>query len=285
MAAETPLPLILGMPHGSPTLLGGGTPARRHEEDELRVYADVGLPALLDLPVRHRQVGLAHPYECDPDRDPVERGPDGVVPLESADGEPLFRVGEVLDEDEISRRVRTLHKPYHAALREARAEDDVVFHLECLSFEPAPRVRDPDRDRLERSDRYRRPQVCLSNHGDAAGRPRDGGITTCPQEDLAALRDLFQARGYEVLLNNPSPAGYSTLRHGKRWYAGLERAPVCQLTLRQDMWLDGPRGLWDPRRGDALRADLEAIFRDFVDYLVGADIGLLVESVPPRPSA
>src|SRR5690606_32698086 len=63
-----------------------------------------------------------HRYVIDANRDPSGaslypgQNTTGLCPLSDFDNRPIWRAGREPDEQEISRRVREFHKPYHAAL-------------------------------------------------------------------------------------------------------------------------------------------------------------------------
>lgn len=273
MAAQK-LPFLFGIPHGAvnvPAPLAGRILA---SEEQLRCHGDIATETIYDLPVLAKVVAKTHRYACDVNRDPEARGETSPIPELDFDQQPLYRPGEAPTEAERRQLLQAFHSPYHAALGAARQDEDVLYHFECHSMEAIPPPRSPDRSRYERSDRYRRPAVCLANLGDADGGPGKEKFTSCPREDLVTLARLFEAEGFETLLNNPFRDGYALRAHGRRWYAGLERVPVIQLELAQDQWLTGPRGSYDPVQGAAVRERLFRVLQAFADSLTQSRVSL-----------
>jgi N-formylglutamate amidohydrolase len=162
------------------------------------------------------------------------RGGLGLVPsrISGAGSIWLHRMSE----QELKRRIREVHRPYHEALAEAlhKARDrfGVAILLDCHSMPPR--------------DERAAPRVVL---GDRYG-------TTIRSDLLARAVETVQAAGFPVGLNVPYAGGYITARHGKP----AEGINAVQLEVDRSLYLDAK--LREPGKGfdDTARmiADLAA---------------------------
>lgn len=138
-------PLILGFPH-----VGTWVPdaVRATLNDEGRVLRDT------DWHVDELYAGLLpgvttvratfHRYVIDANRDPAGTSlypgqtTTGLVPTTTFDNVPIWQDGRAPDADEIARRVRDFHAPYHAALmaemERVRARHGIALLYDCHSI-------------------------------------------------------------------------------------------------------------------------------------------------------
>jgi N-formylglutamate amidohydrolase len=209
---------------------------------------------LLDFPVTSRVQGKVHRYFCDPARDPEDAGPDGAFRELDREGKPVFL--KPLSREERAEAFLAFHESFHEELREARQDEDLVFHFQCSVMEGEG------------------PEVCLGNHGGPDGGPLGGSFTSCPKEDLIRLSRLFEEHDFQVQMNNPFAGGYDVLLHGKRWYAGLERLPVVALGLNENLWLTEPMGIYDPDKGHPVKERLRRVLDQFAEYLLQDEVRL-----------
>lgn len=268
------LPFLLGLSRVATRLPQGLEGRMRLDEAALAAHSDRGLGVVFDLPVAARVQARVHRYACDVTRDPEDTGDQGAVPFRDRDGEALYDAADRPGAPEVSALVETFHGGYHGELAAARMDEDLLLHLEVRAMEEIPAVADADRDRFQRSDRYRRPQICLANHGGPDGGPVDGGYTSCPREAIVKLARCLEARDFQVLLNNPYRGGWDLEHHGRRWFAGIEPVPVVLLAITQELYLSHSRGIYDPDKGAPLKARLRGALEEFADYLLQDEVHL-----------
>jgi N-formylglutamate amidohydrolase len=125
---------------------------------------------------------------------PRTRGGLGLVPARIAGAGAIWR--QRLSAEELSRRIESVHRPYHAALDEAlkatRARFGLAILLDCHSMPPR---------RLEAGE----PPVVL---GDRYG-------TSIAPAFAAAAEEAVRHAGYEVGRNSPYAGGHITACHGR----------------------------------------------------------------------
>lgn len=105
------------------------------------------------------------------------------------DGRPIY--GRRLSVDEVLDRIERYHRPYHQALRvlldATHAAFGVVVHLNCHSMNAVSGAMGEGGAGFARAD------IVLGD--------RDG--STCAPELTAFVRDMLEARGYDVKVNDP----------------------------------------------------------------------------------
>jgi N-formylglutamate amidohydrolase len=149
------------------------------------------------------------------------RGGLGLVPSRIGGAGAIWL--QRMPEQELKRRIREVHRPYHHALAEAlrlaRNRFGVAILLDCHSMPP----------RDERSA----PRVVL---GDRYG-------TTMGPDLLAQAVETVEAAGCPVGLNVPYAGGYITSRHGKP----AENIHAVQMEVDRSLYLD--EKLREPGKG------------------------------------
>jgi formiminoglutamase len=128
----------------------------------------------------------------DVNRSEEDRGPDGVVKINTCYGVPIYR--ELLSEDIVESLLERYYRPYHRRLTEFAK--DAKFGLDChtmAAFGP-PIAQDAG---------IERPHICLSNSG-----------RTCPNEFLEGLANCFESVfGEAPAVNSPFKGGYIIRTH------------------------------------------------------------------------
>ena len=119
-------PLILSIPHAGRALMPG-LEARMTDAGRSLIDTDWWLERLYDLPVFQLlkptiiRANLSR-YVIDLNRDPAGvslypgQATSGLVPLETFDGEPIYRPEQAPDDSEIAERTEKYFWPYHCAL-------------------------------------------------------------------------------------------------------------------------------------------------------------------------
>lgn len=220
----TPIPLVVSIPHTG-TLLAEST-ARRLASAEMagQPMTDWHLHRLYDfLP----QLGITtihavySRFVADLNRPPDGRAlypgrfETGLVPLETFQGEPVFR--EPPDADELRLLREHFHAPYHEALtrllEEQVAERRPVVLVDAHSVASA-------------ANRLHGALECDIYLGDRDGRSSGKWLRDC-------LRTAFEVEGYAVSLNDPYKGGYITDHYG-----GLEGVEAIQIEMCQRVYMD-----------------------------------------------
>ena len=144
------------------------------------------------------------------------RGGIGLIPSRITGLGPIWR--ERIPRDEFTRRVETIHRPYHAALEaalgHARARFGAAILLDCHSMPPRPGA---------------------AGHCEAASvifGDRHGTTTTPDLLDAAVA--AARALGYRTACNAPYAGGYVVGRHG-RPQRGIH---ALQIELDRALYLD-----------------------------------------------
>jgi N-formylglutamate amidohydrolase len=236
---EAPLsPVVLSVPHAgraySPALLAAARLPREMLEtledryvDRLiwRATADgaTALVALrpraeIDLNRDEREIDPAMVVPPPPSRSvlpsPRTKGGLGLVPsrISGAGAIWLDRIAS----GELGRRILTIHRPYHEALRatlhEARARFGVALLLDCHSMPP-------------------RGAAGGGNAGVVLG---DRHGTSIAPDLLAAAAAAIEAHGFSVALNEPYAGGFITGEHGRP----REGLHALQLEVDRALYLD-----------------------------------------------
>lgn len=203
-------PLVLDSPHSGTTMPGDFGAIR--SAAELRDGEDCFIDALWSPASASGVPLLAAAYPrtyLDPNRHaadidlellsepwPHELQPSGKARIGKAllwrtldDGRPLY--DRLLSVAEVQRRIETVHRPYHQALKSlldaAHAAHGAVLHINCHSMNPVSGVMGEGGAGVARAD------IVLGD--------RDG--SSCAPWLTAFVRDRLAAMGYEVKINDP----------------------------------------------------------------------------------
>jgi N-formylglutamate deformylase len=168
----------------------------------------------------------------------------GLVPLETFQGEPVFR--EPPGPEDIEARRLAWHAPYHARLQalldEARANFGRVVLVDAHSVASAPnRVHGTLREEIYLGD-------------------RDG--TSCDRWLRELLREAFAAEGFSVSINAPYKGGYITDHYGRQ-----DGVDAIQIEMVQRVYMDedDPAGGPEHPRFAATRRQLQRIMQTLLN--------------------
>ena len=178
----------------------------------------------------------------------------GLCPVETFDGEPLYRPGEEPDQAEIDRRRATWFDPYHAALtaqiERLRANGPVVLYDAHSIRSVVPRLFDGEL-----------PQF---NIGD------NGGVT-CAPELSQAVEAACAVTGWTHVLNGRFKGGWTTRHYGRP----AEGIHAIQMELADRGYMLDPEGdvseanwpsPYEPARAETMRGHLRAILTACADF-------------------
>ncbi|ATQ66620.1 MULTISPECIES: N-formylglutamate amidohydrolase [Methylosinus] len=238
-------PLVFSSPHSGDIYPAGFLASSRLDIASLRRSEDAHVHALFGLaPTAGAPLIKAHfprayldlnrePYELDPrmfeDALPefvntrslrVAAGL-GTIPRVVADAREIY--AERLRVDEALRRIDSLHKPYHAALRglveRARRRFGVALLVDCHSM-PSNVAKESQTPRGDK----RKPDFVL---GDRFG-------ASCSAEIVETIEARLRQWGYHVQRNRPYAGGYITEHYG-RPAAGSH---AVQIEIARNLYMD-----------------------------------------------
>ncbi|MGV3577952.1 N-formylglutamate deformylase [Brevundimonas sp.] len=178
----------------------------------------------------------------------------GLCPVETFDGEPLYRPGQEPNQAEIDRRRETWFDPHHAALtaqiERLRANGPVVLYDAHSIRSVVPRLFDGEL-----------PQF---NIGD------NGGVT-CAPELSQAVEAACAVTGWTHVLNGRFKGGWTTRHYGQP-EQGIH---AIQMELADRGYMLDPEGEvseanwpspYEPARAEAMRGHLRAILTACADF-------------------
>lgn len=241
------LPVVLGLPHTG-TWVPEDVAQGLNETGRALADTDWHIDRLYDdlLPGASTVRATFHRYVIDANRDPSGaslypgQNTTGLCPDTDFDGHPLHKEGQAPDDDEIERRRREFHAPYHAALEEelrrVRAEHGVAILYDCHSIRSEiPFLFDgvlPD-----------------LNIGTANGE-------SCAPEVEQAVAGICEASDYSSVLNGRFRGGWTTRHYGRPaegWHA-------IQMEIAQSAYMEEhPPWRWRDDRAARLRPTLSEI--------------------------
>ncbi|MFC0284244.1 N-formylglutamate amidohydrolase [Camelimonas abortus] len=258
-------PVVLNAPHAGrcypPEFLSQSrlSPLELRRSEDAFVDLLVGPVTALGAPMLHATFPRAwldlnrEPWELDPKmfsgplpawantRSPRVSGGLGVIPRVVAEGQEIWR--ERLSPEAALRRIDTLYRPYHRALRRLVARTQERFGaavlVDCHSMPSSstPRRFGPT------------PDIVL---GDRFGSSCSGALT-------AFLAMRFQEAGFDVACNIPYAGGFITEHYG----APLAGRHAIQIEINRGLYMDEetitPAAGWDD-----VAARLRAVLADFL---------------------
>jgi len=199
---------------------------------DLKYYSDPSSRELFDFRKNVEMVIDTHvsrmvidlnrpPYSLPP------RHPDGVVKLRTVDGKAVYRKERFPDITLIHQLLMSYYFPYHAEIDRLLEVHDIKIAFDCHSMLPRGPLMQKDAGQL-------RPMICIANNGDKNGRPRKGGLATCPATWMCCLADSFKEEfclDHEVTINSPFKGGFITNAH--YWHKGI---PWVQLEVNRSLY-------------------------------------------------
>ncbi len=146
----------------------------------------------------------------------------GTIPRLVANGHEIYPGKLTFREAE--RRIETLYRPYHAALRRLVHDTVARFgHCVLMDCHSMPSIGGPgDRDRG-----HRRVDFVL---GDAHG-------TTCAPALIDLAESVLDGHGYVVARNNPYSGGFTTRHYGRP----RKRVHALQIEINRALYMDEER--------------------------------------------
>ncbi|MFH1034888.1 MAG: N-formylglutamate amidohydrolase [Pseudomonadota bacterium] len=239
------LPLVLSLPHCSSALPPEIAPTLALDPLKALVEADLGTAEVFaGLPVLAMVVAEWSRLAVDLNRDPADRGPQGVVARRSFGGRAVFLAGQEPDRAEVERRIAAYHRPYHQRLALALRAPGIKAFLDCHAMDPVGPDNAPDAGQS-------RAEVVLGNRGG----------DTCSMEMLERLGGALAGQGLRVAYNTPYSGGYITRRYGPGLMArGIMAA---QLELNKGLYLDMESQRLIPPRLEDLRQRVSQALSEF----------------------
>ncbi|MEE2830282.1 MAG: N-formylglutamate amidohydrolase [Myxococcota bacterium] len=207
-------------------------------------------------------------FTADPNRFEGQTSEGGIVPTTDFDERPLYRAGLEPSLEEQRDLVRSYHQPYHSALADALASEEVCFFIDGHSMMATSPRRSPDYGQ-------RRPDACLSNCGDMQGEILPGRPLTCSPEQTRHLASRLShwlqaipapeagpAHAVEgsVRVNDPFMGGHTVRTHAQL----SEGLPGLQFELNQRLWVSEGSLTPLPGRVEWLREVISRVVEEIV---------------------
>jgi formiminoglutamase len=249
-------PIVLGLPH-----TGTDVPADVFE----RLNARGRALADTDWHIHDLYSGLLdgvttvrtkiHRYVIDANRDPLGeslypgQNTTGLCPLTDFDGRPIYHERHEPDADEVERRRKAFHAPYHAALeaelKQIRERHGFAILYDCHSI----------RSRIPFLFDGTLPDFSIGTNI---------GATCAPGIEAVVTGICAAADGFTSVLNGRFKGGWTT-RHYGRPAEGLH---AIQMELAQSTYLstEAPPWTYDIARAGRLRVHLRAILTTLSDW-------------------
>jgi len=268
---NTKYPFLLSIPHGGtevPHEIAGRMLLTRKE---ILWYCDPGTRILFDLrdsvevyidtPISRMVVDLNRPPLPLPPRDP-----DGIIKVRTIDGRDVYRPGQQPDTNLIHHLLLTWYFPYHQRIDELLDQHPVRIAFDCHSMLPYGSVEQKDAGRP-------RPLICLGNNGDRQGRPKKGGLATCPEAWISELADAFRKvfpHDGDVAINNPFSGGFISNAHF--WRKGI---PWIQIEINRSLYepehVSGHAAGETTEHLEVLRETIRDVLTGFWDTVAAGD--------------
>jgi len=195
----------------------------------------------------------------DLNRDPGRRDAKGVIAAVDYHGRPVYRQGMTPERVEIDDLLARYYWPYHIRLRAALIKRDIKGLFDGHSLNGIGPSEAPDAGK-------RRRDIVLSNNGDHRGEAAASlGSTTCDIETFHLMKQVFEAAGFSVALNDPYTAGFITTHYG-RTLTEMGKFAV-QIEINQDLFVHPETLQLVPERLAAIRERIRRCFDDIARIL------------------
>ena len=199
-----------------------------------------------------------HRYVIDANRDPSGeslypgQNTTGLVPTTDFDGKPIWTDGQEPIAADVTQRLDTFHRPYHAALaaevERVRAEHGVAVLYDCHSI----------RSLVPFLFEGRLPDFNIGT---------DGGRTCDPAIEAAVVEVAVAAQGYTHVLNGRFKGGWTT-RHYGRPETGVH-AIQMELAQASHLAAEAPPFAYDAAKAERLRVHLKTILERIETIALG----------------
>ena len=174
----------------------------------------------------------------------------GLCPMETFDGEPLYKSGSEPGPAEVLRRRAEYFDPYHQALSAELERKRAEFG--CVVLYDAHSIR-------SRMPRLFDGELPALNLGTNSGASAAAGAVAVAEKHMAAS-------AFSHVTNGRFKGGWIT-RHYGRPEQGVH---ALQMEIAQRAYMDEPQGLdiptWNPERAAALQALLQPMLTDLIDW-------------------
>lgn len=169
--------------------------------------------------------------------------------LKDFHGTPLFRPGAEPSALERLRFLERYYDPFFSRVEHLVQSGRFSFFADVHS------MNDHSTSYASKADTLgERPDICLSNNGDAAGETHaDGMPLTCPTSFIKRLRKMLAERGYHCLLNDPFRGGTIIQTYGSH-------IPCVQVELSKRLFMTADDGVCSAERLQVLAGHLSDAF-------------------------
>ena len=240
-----PLPILITVPHGGQQVPRCVADRLALSESDLEFFSD---PAACDLYDYRDRVAAWLGFRVsrmvvDVNRSPFDLPPrraDGVVKSRAIDGQHVYRTGQTPSIAEIHRLMMRYYFPFHEEVDRLLDERGVRMAFDCHTMLDRGPPFSPDAGK-------NRPLICLGNHGDPEGEPRQHQLATCPAPWIRRLAEVFEEEfpGGKIAINLPYRGGFTSIAHF--WHRGV---PYVQIEVNRSLYESEGSGADTGRVGD-----------------------------------
>jgi len=254
------LPFVISIPHCSSRIPNAIKPAIALSRDAVNDSVDWGTREIFgSLNAAAILCAGWSRLVVDLNRDPERTDAKGVIAAVDYHGRPVYRQGMTPERVEIDDLLARYYWPYHIRLREALEKRNIKGLFDGHSLNGIGPSEAPDAGR-------RRKDIVLSNNGDHQGEAAASlGSTTCDIEAFHLMKQVFEAAGFSVALNDPYTAGFITTHYG-RTLTEMGKFAV-QIEINQDLFVHPETLQLVPERLAAIRERIRRCFDDIATTL------------------
>ncbi len=248
-------PIVLGLPHTGTdvppeiweTLNARGQALADTDWHIDRLYRDLGLDLTrVRTPIHRYVIDVNRP----PDGESLYPGQNttGLCPLTDFDGTPIYQDGMAPDAEEIVRRKRLYHDPYHAALStelsRIHAQYGVAVLYDCHSIRSTiPHLFDG----------------CLSDFNIGTN-----SSASCALSVERSVHTRCRASGHSTVLNGRFKGGWTTRHYGQP----AENTHAIQMELAQSTYMEEqPPWQYREDKANRLRPILYRVLNDLIELV------------------
>ncbi len=195
----------------------------------------------------------------DLNRAPVNSGPKGVVAETDYHGRQIYKTGRYPDEAGILTLINSYYMPFHEKIAAAFSAGGIRCLFDCHSLSGTGPPDAPDAGK-------RRKEITLSNCGDESGHidPEKGGIS-CPADLVTGVKEIFEASGFSVSINDPYRGGHITWHYGMKY--ARQNKYAMQVELNQDLVMAPGDTRINPEKTKETERRIKKIFKEIASRL------------------
>lgn len=222
MPSSSLRPVLISIPHASPSIPEEVAPYVKLSEQDMLAYTDLFTDQIYKIDNVYLVESNVSRVIVDPNRAPddisreYELAAEGVVVHTTWDGKSVYETEP--SQEQVDLLIQRYHDPYHEKIDAAMPY--VKFLIDCHSFLPVG-------PKLKRDSGTERPNINLGNVN----------FSSCTREHTVFFRDFFQKKGYTVSINFPYAGKYILGHHCHRRRIPPFLVPGIQIEINQGLYV------------------------------------------------